>query len=81
MRRADRAETLRILDRAGMGNPPLEGDELPLGLEGNLRPLAWKGEVFLLTSPFIEPAKMKSGMVYPVRVWYTRSRAWRFASD
>lgn len=27
-RRADRAETLRILDRAGQGNPPMEGDEL-----------------------------------------------------
>jgi len=30
-RRADRAETLRILARAGKGNPPLEGDELPPG--------------------------------------------------
>jgi hypothetical protein len=28
-RRADRTETLRILDRAGKGNPPMEGDELP----------------------------------------------------
>jgi hypothetical protein len=28
-RRADRAETLRILERAGQGNPPVEGDELP----------------------------------------------------
>ena len=28
-RRADRAETLRILERAGKGNPPLKGDELP----------------------------------------------------
>jgi HicB-like protein involved in pilus formation len=28
IRRADRAETLRILDRAGKGNPPMEGDEL-----------------------------------------------------
>jgi hypothetical protein len=27
--RADRAETLRILDRAGRGNPPMAGDELP----------------------------------------------------
>jgi hypothetical protein len=27
--RADRAETLRILERAGQGNPPMEGDELP----------------------------------------------------
>jgi hypothetical protein len=28
-RRDDRAETLRILERAGKGNAPLEGDELP----------------------------------------------------
>jgi hypothetical protein len=28
-RRADRTETLRILERAGKGNPPIEGDELP----------------------------------------------------
>jgi hypothetical protein len=28
-RRADRAGTLRILDRAGKGNPPMAGDELP----------------------------------------------------
>ena len=28
-RRADRAETLRILDRAGKGMPPMAGDELP----------------------------------------------------
>jgi hypothetical protein len=28
-RRADRAETLRILERAGKGNPPMKDDELP----------------------------------------------------
>jgi len=28
-RRANRAKTLRILKRAGRGNPPVEGDELP----------------------------------------------------
>ncbi len=28
-RRADRAETFRILERAGKGNPPMKGDELP----------------------------------------------------
>ena len=28
-RRANRAETLRILERAGTGNPPVQGDELP----------------------------------------------------
>jgi hypothetical protein len=27
--RADRAETLRILEKAGKGNPPMPGDELP----------------------------------------------------
>lgn len=27
--RANRAETLRILERAGKGNPPVKGDELP----------------------------------------------------
>src|SRR5215470_11617316 len=27
-RRADRQETLRILERAGKGNPPIPGDEL-----------------------------------------------------
>jgi hypothetical protein len=27
--RANRAETLRILARAGQDNPPMEGDELP----------------------------------------------------
>ena len=31
IRRADREETLRILDRAVKGNPPMEGDELPIG--------------------------------------------------
>src|SRR5437763_12695683 len=27
--RANRAETLRLLKRAGKGNPPMKGDELP----------------------------------------------------
>ena len=30
--RANRAEALRILKRAGKGNPPVKGDELPPGL-------------------------------------------------
>jgi HicB family len=34
IRRANRSETLRILDRAGKGNPPREGDELPRNWEG-----------------------------------------------
>ena len=29
IRRADRAETLRILDRSGKGSPPMERDEFP----------------------------------------------------
>ena len=32
IRRADRAETLRILNRSGKGKPPMEGDELPPNL-------------------------------------------------
>ena len=32
--RANRAETLRILDRAGKGNPAIKGDELPQDREG-----------------------------------------------
>jgi hypothetical protein len=32
-RRSNRKETLRILDRAGKGNPPVAGDELPTGKE------------------------------------------------
>jgi len=32
-RRADRQETLRILARAGLGNPPMLGDELPISRE------------------------------------------------
>jgi hypothetical protein len=27
--RADRSATLKILEKAGKGNPPIEGDELP----------------------------------------------------
>jgi hypothetical protein len=34
-RRADRAETLRILEKAGKGNLPLAGDELPDNLQFN----------------------------------------------
>jgi hypothetical protein len=33
-RRADRGETLRILTRAGKGNLPVKGDELPPAREG-----------------------------------------------
>jgi len=34
-RRANRAETLRILKRAGKGKPPMPGDELPSGRKNN----------------------------------------------
>jgi hypothetical protein len=36
--RADRAETLRILERAGQGNPPRDGEELPPGVAEKVRP-------------------------------------------
>jgi hypothetical protein len=35
IRRANRSETLRILDRAGKRNPPREGDELPRNWKGS----------------------------------------------
>jgi hypothetical protein len=35
--RSDRTETLRILEKAGKGNPPLEGDELPTNARSNAR--------------------------------------------
>lgn len=35
--RANRAETLRILKRAGRGNPPRHGDELPMAEKGSRR--------------------------------------------
>ena len=43
-RRANRAETLRILERAGKGNAPAPGDELPVGWKGRpARKAARKG--------------------------------------
>jgi hypothetical protein len=44
-RRADRAETLRILRRAGKGNPPVEGGELPAEWQGRPGRQAGKGQV------------------------------------
>ena len=35
--RADRSETLRILERAGKGNPPSKGDELPSELRRKVK--------------------------------------------
>ena len=35
IRRADRAETLRILGRSGKGKPPMEGEELPVDLSAD----------------------------------------------
>jgi hypothetical protein len=37
IRRADRTETLRILERAGKGNPPIKGDELPQSWESTAK--------------------------------------------
>jgi len=34
IRRANRTETLRILERAGKGRPPVEGDEIPRDWDG-----------------------------------------------
>lgn len=34
--RADRTETLRILEKAGKGRPPVKGDEMPLERESKL---------------------------------------------
>jgi|SRR5579863_1043277 hypothetical protein len=39
-RRANRAETLRILDRAGKGNAPMPGDEIPPELKRSRRKAA-----------------------------------------
>jgi hypothetical protein len=37
-RRANRVETLRILKKAGQGNPPVPGDELPSDWKAPQRP-------------------------------------------
>jgi len=42
-RRANRGETLRILQRAGKENPPIPGDELPVGWKGRPAKKARKG--------------------------------------
>ena len=44
-RRSDRAETLRILEKAGKGNPPLEGDELPSNARSNARRKAQRAKL------------------------------------
>jgi hypothetical protein len=54
IRRADQEETLRILDRAVKGNPPMEGDEL---LSGGL-PFAAQGEQ---TQPAPPPDRAPDG--------------------
>ena len=49
IRRADEEETLRILDRAGRGDPPMEGDELLPGgpsFGAQDKPFAAQGEPF-----------------------------------
>ena len=37
-RGAERAETLRILEKAGRGNPPIKGDELPADWRNSSEP-------------------------------------------
>jgi len=44
-RRADRAGTLRILERAGKGNRPMEGDKLPTERQKKPRRKAADGEI------------------------------------
>src|SRR5271168_2304399 len=44
-RRADRAETLRILEGAGKGNPPMKGDELPAEWQKKIGRQAANGKV------------------------------------
>jgi hypothetical protein len=44
IRRADRVETLRILDRSGKGTLPMEGDELPPDLAPNMEHVGEKSK-------------------------------------
>jgi hypothetical protein len=44
-RRADREETLRILEKAGKGNPPVEGDELPANERSNAKRKAQRAKL------------------------------------
>ena len=43
-RRANRQETLRLLARAGVGNPPMPGDELPVVRGGKKRSKTARGK-------------------------------------
>lgn len=52
-RRADREVTLRILARAGSGNLPAEGDELPIGEHKKARQRAASGANTLTAQPRI----------------------------
>ncbi|MGA6980993.1 MAG: hypothetical protein WBZ11_05525 [Candidatus Sulfotelmatobacter sp.] len=56
-RRADRAETLRILSKAGRGNAPMEGDELPEELLGKAGYASARRGNFLRKSRHISGAK------------------------
>jgi hypothetical protein len=59
IQRADRAETLRILDRSGKGNPPMEGDELPPDLTPNGRGKGDKSKLAARANPQFEKLKKR----------------------
>ena len=62
IRRADRAETLRILDRAGKGNAPVKGDELPGDWEGAAKsPRQSKKKTHANGKPKVRTEKRKVG--------------------
>ena len=59
IRRADREETLRILDRAVKGDPPVEGDELLSGgpsFAAQGEPFGAQGEPFAAEGKEAQPA-------------------------
>src|SRR5712664_2175981 len=56
IRRADRAETLRILERAGKGNPPIKSDEIPRDWEG----AGGKGKSGKKTTPQVSKLKRRT---------------------
>jgi hypothetical protein len=59
IRRPDRSQTSQILDRAGKGNPPTEGDELLIGgLHASLE--TFSARVQPAPAPDLEHAEEKS---------------------
>src|ERR1700730_498199 len=65
IRRADHEETLRILDRAVKGNPPIEGDGLlpgglPFAAQG--KPFAAQGKPFAAQREQVQPVPVIGGL-------------------